>query len=138
MAALLVSLTLLASDPPFLVARESVDLVELNHYYDEHGRLVFDQVLFYDWWPSCGRYMLRGWRLVKSEGILPVRDGRGYRSTWFDGELLRDVAARQYRETWTQVDPELEERAFLDKDKRRELLKPPRVTLPCKMPELHK
>ena len=25
------------------VARESVDLIEVNHFYDEQGRLVFDQ-----------------------------------------------------------------------------------------------
>jgi len=31
------------------VAREQVDLVELNHFYDEQGRLVFDQLIFYDW-----------------------------------------------------------------------------------------
>jgi len=134
MAALLVSLTLLASDPPLLVARDAVDLVELNHYYDDHGRRVFDQVIFYDWWPSRDRYMVRAWRLVKCKEILPVKGGAGYRSTWFDGELLRDVSAWQFKETWTQFDPELAERDYLPKENRRELLLP-RVTT-CK--QLHK
>ena len=30
------------------VAQDHVDLVEVNHFYDEQGKLVFDQVIFYD------------------------------------------------------------------------------------------
>ena len=55
------------------VARESVDLIELNHFYDEHGRLVFDQVIFYDWASSESRYNVRAWRLVKNPSQLTQR-----------------------------------------------------------------
>lgn len=42
-----VALLLLCISPPQPVGvRASVDLAELNHYYDENGRLVFDQVIF--------------------------------------------------------------------------------------------
>ena len=35
--------------PPAHVLRESVDLMEVNHFYDEHARPIFSQVIFYDW-----------------------------------------------------------------------------------------
>jgi len=105
------------------VARESVDLIELNHFYDEHGRLVFDQVIFYDWSVGDGRYNVRAWRLVKNPSQLPQRDwnGGGYSATWQDGEQMRYVHSRSIRETWTQYDPELVEREYLPKERRKEL-----------------
>ena len=108
------------------VACDHVDLVEVNHFYDEHGKRVFDQVIFYDWSPSNSRYQVRAWRLLKSQNQYPVRDwDRGdWSAVWHDGEVLREVRAASFRETWTQYDPELVERDYLPKDKRRELAKP--------------
>ena len=105
------------------VARESVDLIELNHFFDEHGRLVFDQVIFYDWSSPDGRYNVRAWRLVKNPAQLPQRDWAtgGYSAVWQDGEQLRHVQSRSIRETWTQYDPELVEREYLPKERRKEL-----------------
>lgn len=109
--------------PPEDIARESVDLIEVNHFYDEQGRLVFDQLIFYDWSPPDSRYMVRAWRLVKSPSQLPQRDFRdgGYSAIWHDGDLLRNVRADSLRESWTQYDPELVEREFLPKERRKEL-----------------
>ena len=45
----LILLLLTADVRPELVLRESVDAIELNHFYDEQGRLVFDQLIFYEW-----------------------------------------------------------------------------------------
>ncbi len=105
------------------VARESVDLIELNHFYDEHGRLVFDQVIFYDWSAGDSRYHVRAWRLVKNPSQLPQRDwaGGGYSAMWQDGEQIRNIRSKSIRETWTQHDPELVEREYLPKEKRKEL-----------------
>jgi hypothetical protein len=105
------------------VARERVDLVEVNHFYDEQGRLVFDQTIFYDWSPAHSRHMVRAWRLVKNPAQLPQRDWQdgGYAALWHDGEVLRHVHADSMRETWTQYDPELVEREFLPKEQRKEL-----------------
>ena len=36
---------LLGLNPTEDVSREKVDLMEVNHFYDEQGRLVFDQVI---------------------------------------------------------------------------------------------
>ena len=106
------------------VAREAVDLIEVNHFYDEHGRLVFDQVIFYDWSQDDARYMVRAWRLVKNPAQLPQRDWKdgGYAAVWQDGDLMRHVRAKSFRETWTQYDPELIEREFLPKERRKELM----------------
>lgn len=120
---MILALLLLAVIPPELVARESVDLIEVNHFYDEQGRLVFDQVIFYDWSPPHSRYQVIAWRLVKCRSQLPSRDwnGGGHVAIWADGETIRSVRAAGYRETWTQYDPELVERETLPKCQRREL-----------------
>ncbi len=115
----------LGLNPTEDVSREKVDLMEVNHFYDEQGRLVFDQVIFYDWSPEHSRYMVRAWRLVKNPSQLPERDWRdgGYLSVWQDGEVVRRVQADSMRETWTQYDPELVEREYLPKERRKELRK---------------
>mgnify|MGYP001236859173 FL=1 len=109
------------------IVRDEVDLIEINHFFDEYGRLVFDQVIFYDWSDEVNRFQICAWRLLKSPAQIPRRDfSRGdYLATWYDGHLLRKVRSQGFRETWTQYDPELVERQFLEKDKRRELSKKP-------------
>ena len=123
------------------VVRESVDLIELNHFYDEHGRLVFDQVIFYDWAAGEARYNVRAWRLVKNPAQLPQRDWRlgGYSAMWQDGEQIRYIYSISIRETWTQYDPELVEREFLPKERRKELRtvkmsRPPATNSPVAAP----
>jgi hypothetical protein len=146
---MILALLLLSIVPRDDVARETVDLAELNHHYDEHGRHVWDQVIFYDWGPpytgpiepvrlwcqeeegeplgpvknDSWRFQVRTWRLVKNLNIIPQRDWErgGYRSLWQDGEVLRDVQAKAFRETWSQDDPELIERLYLPKAQRKEL-----------------
>ncbi len=107
------------------IARDRVDLIEINHLYDEQGRLVFDQIIFYDWSPALSRYNVRAWRLLKNPAQIPHRNWRQQRfvTVWHDGEVLRKVEASSLRESWTQYDPELVEREFLPKDRRRELRK---------------
>jgi hypothetical protein len=109
---------------PSPAVRESCSLVELNHFYDEQGHLVFDQIIFYDWSPADARHTVRAWRLVKSPDRVPYRDdfSRCWRVTWQDDFILRDVRAPAFRETWTQYDPELAEREILPKERRKELL----------------
>lgn len=104
---------------------EKVDLIEVNHFYDEQGKLVLDQLIFYDWSPTDGRFQVRAWRLLKKPTQVPRKDSRTgeYTSLWNDGAVLRKVSASQCRETWTQYDPEFTEREFLPKDKRRDLRK---------------
>jgi len=110
------------------VAEEEVDLIEVNHFYDDQGRLVFDQVIYYDWCHHTNRFQVRDWRLLKNNNQIPLRNWRdgGYSSEWEDFKQrdgLRRVKSTSVRETWTQHDPELNERAFLAQEKRAELQK---------------
>lgn len=104
------------------VATENVDLVEVNHFYDDQGRHVFDQMIFYDWSSLRNRYQVRAWRLVKSPTQLPHKQWQhdAYVATWQDGDTFREVHAKSMRESWTQHDPELAEREFLPKELRRD------------------
>lgn len=105
------------------VVRERVDLIETNHFYDDQGRLVFDQLLFYEWSNEDARHQLLAWRMVKNSNQIPeYSHGRKvWSATFKDGDVLRRIDAGYTRETITQYDPELSEREHLPKEKRREL-----------------
>jgi hypothetical protein len=104
--------------PRDVALRDSVDVIEVHHFYDEHGRLVFDQLIG---WGADDHVVF--WRLIKTPDHLPKRDWSSgdYRATFMDGEQLRSVSAPAFRERWTQWDVELEDREYLAKEKRREL-----------------
>ncbi len=106
--------------------RETVDLAERNFFYDDQGRLVFEQLILSDWSDKHERFDVRAWRLIKVPTQVPVRDWDvgGYRLLWMDGERLRDVRIRSYVETWTMHDPELAAREILEKELRRGLREP--------------
>jgi hypothetical protein len=114
---------LAVSDPVELTMCDHVDLVELNHYYDDQGRVVFRQLIFYEWCSASGRFNIRDFCLVRENSQLPVRDHRrGMFSTrWNDDGTHRHVTADLMRCTHTHFDPEVLEREYLDKNKRREL-----------------
>lgn len=102
------------------VLRDRVDLIELNHFVDSSGRHVFDQVIFYEWSLQHRRYHVRAWRLIKSPSQLPTRhwNPAGYRCTWHDDGVLREVWSSAFRETWSQEDPERTNRKILPEDER--------------------
>ncbi len=104
-------------------AAQSVDLIELNHFVDRDGREVFRQILFYDWSTSHNRFIVRAWRLVKTESQLPRRrwSPERYECVWHDEGKLRRVTAPSFNETWTQYDPERENRKLVAEDQRRPL-----------------
>ena len=106
------------------VAVDRVDLIEVNHFHDECGNRILDQVIFFDWCPANGRFVVRDWRLIKSAALWPQRDWQdeSYRCRWHDGPVLREVTAPLYRETWTQHDPEVINRKYLPRSARRALL----------------
>lgn len=118
-----VACLLLAVVPRESVVRDAVDVIEVNHLFDDGGRPVFTQVIFWHWCLSSSRYHVRAWRLVKDQSQLPRRDhfSGGYVAWWQDGETLRAVHAQSVRETWTQYDPELLERDVLPVEHRSQL-----------------
>lgn len=110
-------------NPPEDVALDEVSLVEINHCYDQTGRLSFEQLIFYDWSPGQGRFQVRAWRLLKSPNQHPRRNWRHgrYEAVWYDKGVMRTVTAKSMRETWTQYDPEMLQRRWLPCEQRREL-----------------
>jgi hypothetical protein len=115
-----------------LVVVDEVDLIEVNHFYDEQGRHVFDQIIFYDWCGIQCRHNVRAWRLLKSPSQRPHRDwdAGGHVAVWHDGNFLRRVRSHAVRESWTQYDPELVERDFVPKEQRPDLHRPRLVRVP--------
>lgn len=112
-------------------AVDRVDLIEVNHVYDFAGKSVLVQAVFYDW--RQGEYQARAWRLLKVDdsrerrllpGQRPERDWRT--GEWVllfaDGQLLREVRAAAFRESWTQYDVERAERDRLPQERRGGLL----------------
>lgn len=136
-ATLLLPLLLWASGPsdgtPTL--RESVDLIELNHFYDDLGRHTYDQVIFYEWSAEYTRYHVLAWCLVEDDqSRMPVMlpGGREVQVRWYDRDVkrTREVRSKLFRETWTQTDPERENKKLLDEKYRNSLLKlPPKQPL---------
>lgn len=89
--------------------------IEVNRFYDGDGRLILTQLIFRDDWRR-----IIDWRLAKA---LP----RGNRVTWIDCDQMYSVTADKVTESWSQEDPELEERAILPKEFRAGLFgRPPR------------
>ena len=87
-------------------------------------------MIYYDWCYNEHRYQVRDWRLLKNPTQIPLRDWRngGYCSGWEDlkqRDAFRRVRSWFVRETWTQHDPELNEREVLAQEKRKELKRIP-------------
>lgn len=138
---MLILLLALSVGPEDDILRDTVSVQEYNHFYDEKGKLVFDQIIYYEWqpyavmredeegkqWPESGwRYQVVDWRLCRGTGNeIPEYNHRLGRwvAVFKDGEAIRRIESASFRETWTQVDPELAERSWLDKDRRRKLKK---------------
>ena len=108
---------------------ESVDCIELNHFHDQKGKLVYDQVIFYERAPETGRFRVRAWCLVEDREVLdrrPVKNEETgvYRVDWFDSDkrVKRKITSRMFRESWTQLDPERENKKVHDERLRRCLI----------------
>lgn len=112
---------LLAIVPQDFVARDSVERLEQNHFYDDNGQLVFTQLIGWERNKRC-----RFWKMDKDLSITPTKDWRqgGYVVRWVDGEVIREVRAISAGESWTQYDVELADREHLPQDQRHPLRKP--------------
>ncbi len=109
--------------PGDAVVTDTADVIEINHYFDENGRLVFDQIIFWDWCDERENHHVVAWRFAKHVSQRPLRDWArgGYVTSWRDGDLLRRVHSASLRETWTQYDPEVQDRSLYSQHLRRGL-----------------
>jgi hypothetical protein len=110
---------------------ERADLIELNHFYDDLGRHVYDQVIFYEWAPDSKAFQVRAWCLVDPKDCPNCRPWRTHHDDvwhvrWFDKDnrMVRQIDSDHFRETWTQVDPERANKKKLDEKLRTALIQP--------------
>jgi len=110
---------------------ETVDMIELNHFFDRHGRHVYDQVIFYERLAGNGQFRVRAWCLVEDRESLnrrPIWDATTdhYQVDWLDSDqgIVRSIRSPLYRETWTQYDPERIDKKHLEERYRLALVKP--------------
>lgn len=118
-----------AEVPPPGVAYDAADVSEQNAFYDECGKLIFIQHVWWLWSNDFARHECLAWRMARHHSQRPARDWRngGYVAVWYDGDLLRVTRTGGFRESWTQVDVEVIDRQVLPKEQRRELSNPKRV-----------
>lgn len=97
-------------------AIDFVDTIERNFFYDEHGRLVFEQII--GWHKDHVRF----WVLANREKRIELQEVRGRHVLWFDdGAIFREIWSLSFYESHTQWDPELADRDQLPKEKRQPL-----------------
>jgi hypothetical protein len=87
---------------PVGVTDHDCDIAEINHYHNEQGCEVFTQIIA--WKLTFLGEVCDGWALAKNAGYAPGS------ITVSRGEKLQRLRYRHLRETWTQHDPEVEDR----------------------------
>ena len=105
----------------FSKVEDRVDLLELNHKFDNQGRHVFSQVIAWERLPANGQYHVRAWKLIEKRESLtgwPVYNdmNQTWESHFVDMEIggkLRVISSSLYRETFSQKDPESEDKKKL-------------------------
>ena len=107
---------------------ERVDLIELNHFYDDQGKHAYDQVIFYEWSPDYRRFHVIAWSLIEDDmSRVPFQQpgSREYAVNWFDrdSKVEREVRSKLFRETWSQVDPERANKRLIEEKHRISLLR---------------
>lgn len=99
------------------VESEKFDIIELNHYYDENGIKLLDQIIFYRWSEQRQDYLCEGWRLFKKGNNLNFRDGI-HEFSFREGAITKKINSERFMETYTQYDKELLERRKLPRELR--------------------
>lgn len=129
----MIVLIALLSIPLNLTTHEHVDAIELNHFFDQRGHLVYDQLVFWERNPANGRFQVRAWCLVDDRETLnrrPLKNDNGlYECFAVDSNerLTRRIVSRVFRESWSQTDPEREDKKHHHESLRIELVKRKRV-----------
>lgn len=101
-----------------------VDVTEINHKYSNDGTLTFTQVIYWDYYPCCGTHHVVAWRMYKSIQQYPRHHAHPtYPYISYCSYHQTHIISRSKRETWTQYDPEIDDRRKLPEHQRRGLRK---------------
>jgi hypothetical protein len=112
---------------------QSVDLVELNHYYDpEKNIFSYRQLIFYNWSEDYRRFDVVDWKLVDGkEGDLNDLIMDLKKIKWYDKDIKRNriIYAKTNRITHSFFDPERLNKKLFPEKERLGLLKIPTSTI---------
>lgn len=89
----------LGIQPTETAAVESVDLIEVNHFYDEAGRLVFDQIIF---------YVHRPMQYEAAGGFIDTTDEYTTASVVIDGEWHQHMVPKTVRVGTSKIQHDFE------------------------------
>ena len=98
------------------ITRDFCERFEDNNYFDCEARLVFTQLIARE--TNDDVFF---WRMNKEGDMTPRRERGRWVLRWDDQGVQREVWARSYDVTFTQYDPEVEQRNWLPVTERRTL-----------------
>lgn len=111
---------------PFV--HDRCDMVELNHNYDAKGNHVYDQVIFWKRKPQNGKYEVAEWALIEERDLPTRRPVQNVTSGLWEVYYKRDaekfhilVTSPIFRESWSTVDPERENKKKVPEELRYKL-----------------
>lgn len=109
-----------AEVPRSIVKRYTTDSIELNHFYNNEGKLNFSQVIFWEWSEDDQETHVRHWVLLKGNRRPVIDHARRCVSfTWEEDSHYKTVRANAFHESWTLWDPELDDRSVWGSVKRK-------------------
>lgn len=85
-----------------------VDVIEINHVFNEDCELSFTQAIYWRWYGN--RLSVDHWRRVPDE--YHVTKLPSVNDEWMSYGTMIVVKGKSFRETWTMYDPEIEDRKF--------------------------
>lgn len=131
---LAILITVLSSGRNEIIPEGRCDLIELNHFYDAKGAYIYDQVIFWKLDVPTGKFHVSSWCLADRNMVydIPEKTASGWIVRHLNQKGKRiNIKAPMFRESWTQIDPEREDKKFLREDLRIDILNSyPRMKIP--------
>ena len=126
MGSLLLLIVIGISLPSCPTIVDEFDLVEVNHYVGDQDKIVFDQLILWDWSRLDRRFNAHYWTMMHDgwdDQRMPRRDYKKDRWViqYVDHDIERVIYCKWFRESWTRVDPERENRILFQEMWRRGL-----------------
>lgn len=81
-----------------------VDLIEVNHHFGTTGKNLYNQIIL---WDFDGEYYVREYRLIRNPLDYPHFSNGKW---WILSNRRISVYSTHYRETFSLIDPEVENR----------------------------
>lgn len=101
-------LLLLCKIPYTGIIEKQVDcnLIEKNNFYNEHGKYVYTQYIYYNWDPQLKRNIVIDYVLADDELTSIFKEGEFFYQRVKKRPHTYKIRSLHYRESWSQIDPE--------------------------------